>query len=172
MPLVLPETQGDEILALLSIHPDLEAFSLQYSDVDTPEDRVTNTHASAKKGEICLLHVDRTPEELGVRDGETVYTEIDEWDLVVMIGLRNPATQLAVLRAVEQCLRGVKIASATGRIEFTGGFRRITDRKADTVQAFLVAFRTSYDNLLDQIGYSPVVTGYGHTNNPTPFVTV
>lgn len=151
--LVLPEQFGDEIRALLVVHPDLERFSIAYTDGAALEDLVLDTRASAKKGEIWIVHVERTPEELGVTTGATAYTEVDDWQIVAIDGLTNPATQVAALRAIDQCLRGVLLPSATGRVEYTEGWRRITDRKADTVQAFAMAMSTNYDNLLDEIGF-------------------
>lgn len=168
--LILPETFGDEIRELLVVHPDLSRFSVAYIDGAPIEDLVRDTRASAKKGEVWIIHVDRTPEELGVTTGATAYTEVDDWQILVIDGLTNPLSQVAALRAVEQCLRGVKLESATGRIEITGGFRRVTDRKADTVQAFAMEMVTNYDNLLSEIGFAGAT--YGHTNNPTTFVTV
>lgn len=151
--LVLPEQFGAEIRELLIVHPDLERFTVAFSDNATVEDLVVDTHASAKKGEIWILHVERTPEELGVTTGATSYTDVDDWNVLVIDGLTNPSTQVAALRAIDQCLRGVLLPSATGRIEYTEGWRRITDRKADTVQAFAMAMSTNYDNLLDEIGF-------------------
>lgn len=150
---ILAETFGDEIKAKLDVHPDLARFTIAYTDADTAEELVVDTSASAGKGELWIVHVDRIAEELGVTTGATVYTEVDEWNLVAIDGLTNPASQVEALRAIDQCLRGVLLPSATGRIEYTTGWRRITDRKADTVQAFALAFTTNYDNLLDEIGY-------------------
>lgn len=160
---VLPETFGDEIRALLVVHPDLERFSIAYTDVESAEQLVVDSRASAKKGEIWIRHVDRRPEELGVTTGATSYTEIDDWQIVVIDGLTNTATQLAALRAIDQCLRGVLLGSATGRIQYVEGWKRITDRKADTVQAFVVEFTSNYDNLLDGIGYVPAPAGFPYT---------
>lgn len=155
---ILPEQFGDEIRELLAVHPDLERFAIAYSDNAEVEDLVVDTRASAKKGELWIRHVERTPEELGVTIGATAYTEVDDWQIVVIDGLTNTTSQVTALRAVDQCLRGVLLPSATGRIEYTAGWRRITDRKADTVQAFVLTLTTNYDNLLDAIGYSEPVT--------------
>lgn len=149
--LVLPEIFGDEIRALLVVHPDLARFTIAYTDVESAEQLVVDTHASALKGEIWIRHVDRTPEELGVTTG-TSYTEIDDWQIVVIDGLTNTTSQVQALRAIDQCLRGVTLDSATGRVEYTTGWQRITDRRADTVQAFTLSLATDYDNTLSSIG--------------------
>jgi hypothetical protein len=150
-----PEQLAEETAALLRLHPDLERFVVSVADADTtPEDVVTDSLASAKKGRIVVIPESEVPEELGILAGGSAYLYTVTQRLVLVDGRKNATLNAAARQAVKVALRNVLLPSASGRIEFVESWRRAGGLGPDTVRAWEMALTAHYDDILDTVGYT------------------